>query len=79
MAGKLTVRETEALLQEFHHPQAAPERAARQLDPNVHAAERELQRALGCRVQIKDRGGKGKIVIDYRSLDDFDRIIEALK
>ena len=79
MAGKLTVRETEALLQEFQHPQAAAQPADRTVDPNVHAAEVELQRSLGCRVQIKDRNGKGKIVIEYHSLEDFDRIVEALK
>jgi len=80
IAGKLTVRETEALVRDFFQPKAdqpaAPKPAA---DPNVHAAEMELQRLLGCRVQIRDNKGKGKIVIEYRSLEDFDRILEALK
>jgi ParB family chromosome partitioning protein len=80
IAGKLTVRETEALLQEFLHPKAEdPAATVRKIDPNVRAAEVELQRALGCRVQIRDRKGKGKIVIEYKSLEDFDRVLEALK
>ena len=29
-------------------------------------------------VTITDRGGKGKVVIEYKSLEDFDRIVEAL-
>jgi hypothetical protein len=31
------------------------------------------------RVTISDRKGKGKILLEYSSLDDFDRIIAALK
>jgi hypothetical protein len=37
-----------------------------------------LKSALGCKVDIKDRGGKGKIVLQYASIEDFDRILEAL-
>jgi len=47
-------------------------------DPNVRAAQEELERALGCRVEVRDRKGKGKIVIHYASLEDFDRVVEAL-
>ena len=39
---------------------------------------RTLQRALGVRVMINDRKGKGKIVLQYKSLEDFDRIVEAV-
>ncbi len=79
IAGKLTVRETEALLHDFMQPSVAKTSAPAPSDPNVRAAEMELQRALGCPVQIKDFKGKGKIVIQYKSLEDFDRILEALK
>ena len=56
--------------------EAAP---APKLDPNVRAAQTELERALGVRVRINDRKGKGKIVIEYASLEDFDRVVEMLK
>ncbi len=79
MDGNLTVRETEALLQDFLRPKEKEARPERKLDPNVRAAEMELQRSLGCRVQVKDNNGKGKIVIEYNSLEDFDRILETLK
>jgi ParB family chromosome partitioning protein len=79
MAGKLTVRETEALMQNFLHPPATEPRAQPAPDPNVRAAEMQLQRALGCRVRVKDHNGRGKIVIEYNSLEDFDRILETLK
>jgi ParB family transcriptional regulator, chromosome partitioning protein len=52
---------------------------ARWVDPNVRAAQMELERALGVRVKIRDRKGKGKIVIEYANLEDFDRVVEMLK
>jgi len=49
------------------------------LDPNVRAAQSELEKALGLRVRIMDRKGKGRIVIHYASLGDFDTVVEMLK
>ncbi|MGH7869195.1 MAG: ParB/RepB/Spo0J family partition protein, partial [Candidatus Dormibacteraceae bacterium] len=56
---------------------SAPPRA--ETDPNVRQAQRNLEEALGCRVRINDRKGRGKIVIDYATLEDFDRVVEMLK
>jgi ParB family transcriptional regulator, chromosome partitioning protein len=79
ITGKLSVRATEDLVNRMLLPKPVQEPAPPKLaDPNVAAAARQLQEALGMRVQIKDRKGKGKIVIEYRSLEDFDRILEAL-
>ncbi|MGA2000475.1 MAG: ParB/RepB/Spo0J family partition protein [Terriglobales bacterium] len=47
-------------------------------DPNVRAARIDLEQRLGCRVKIQDKNGKGRVVIEYKSLEDFDRILEAL-
>jgi ParB family chromosome partitioning protein len=52
---------------------------ARWMDPNVRAAQTELERLLQVRVRIKDRKGKGKIVIEYSTVDDYERVVEALK
>ena len=52
---------------------------ARWVDPNVRAAQMEMERVLGMRVQIKDRNGKGKIVIEYASVDDYERVVELLR
>jgi ParB family transcriptional regulator, chromosome partitioning protein len=60
-------------------PQVSGEPApAPKLDPNVRAAQTELERALGVRVRISDRKGKGRIVIEYANLEDFDRVLEML-
>ena len=34
---------------------------------------------LGVRVRIRDRKGKGKIVIEYATVDDYDRVVEMLR
>ena len=52
---------------------------ARWVDPNVRAAQRELEQSLGLRVRINDRRGKGKIVIEYGSLDDYERVVGMLR
>ena len=52
---------------------------ARWVDPNVRAAQRELERILAVKVRIRDRNGKGKITLEYSTLEDFDRVVEMLK
>jgi ParB family chromosome partitioning protein len=52
---------------------------ARWVDPNVKAAQRSLETVLGMRVRIRDRNGRGKIVIEYATLEDFDRVVRMLK
>ena len=56
----------------------SPPKAAPLLDPNVREAQRRLERSLGVKVEIQDRNNKGKIILRYGSLEDFDRIMEAL-
>ena len=76
----LSVRQTEDAVTNWLHPLKALERKMKALavDPNVKEAEKELERALGVRVTITDRKGKGKILLQYSSLEDFDRILSAL-
>lgn len=59
---------------------SAPKAAggARWVDPNVRAAQRDLERILGVRVRIRDRNGKGKITLEYSTLEDFDRVLGML-
>jgi ParB family chromosome partitioning protein len=52
---------------------------ARWMDPNVRAAQTDMERTLGMRVRIKDRQGKGKIVIEYASVDDYERVTTRLR
>ncbi len=45
----------------------------------VAALEGELRRALGTKVKIEDRRGKGRIVIEYYSPAEFERLSGLLK
>jgi ParB family transcriptional regulator, chromosome partitioning protein len=73
----MSVRQTEDAVAKLMHPPEKVEKV-RQVDPNVKEAEKELERTLGVRVTITDRKGKGKILLEYSSLDDFDRIVATL-
>ncbi|HYA18273.1 MAG TPA: ParB/RepB/Spo0J family partition protein [Bryobacteraceae bacterium] len=49
------------------------------MDPNVKAAIEELERVLGTKVRIVEKGRKkGHIEIEYYSEDDLNRIYEAI-
>jgi ParB family chromosome partitioning protein len=52
---------------------------ARWVDPNVRAVQRQIESIIGMKVRIRDRKGKGKITIEYSSLEDFDRVVGLLK
>jgi len=77
VAGRMHGCESARLL----NPQVAQqkqEKPAVPVDPNVREAQRSLESSLGVKVEIHDRKGKGKIILKYGSLEDFDRIVEAL-
>jgi ParB family chromosome partitioning protein len=78
----LSVRQTEELVAKALNPQVAEEKPVQAqpvaVDPNVREAQRTLERSLGVKVEIQDRKGKGKIILKYGSLEDFDRILESL-
>jgi ParB family chromosome partitioning protein len=74
-----SVRQTEEMVAALTRPRSKAPKPERVVDPNVREAENALQRALGVRVTIEDREGRGKILIEYSSIEDFDRILDALK
>jgi ParB family chromosome partitioning protein len=79
-AQGFTVRDLKLRVEHLANPEAdrAEPRVEKPVDPNVKAAQTELERLLGTRVRINDRNGKGRIVIEYRNLNDFDRVLELL-
>ena len=83
IAKKMSVALLEEMVMDIHVPKGVPEErqqsGARWVDPNVRAAQRSLETVLGMRVRIRDRKGKGKITIEYGTLEDFDRVVGMLK
>ncbi len=78
ISDSLSVRQLEDVVLELKTPADKEKPAPKYVDPNVRAAEQEIERTLGLRVRIKDKRGKGKITIEYASLEDFDRVVEML-
>ena len=83
IAKKMSVALLQDMVMDSHVPKEIPGTGkvggARWVDPNVRAEQRSLEAALGLRVRIRDRRGKGKIVIEYGTLEDFDRVVRMLK
>jgi ParB family chromosome partitioning protein len=74
----LSVRETERLVKRMQEGQASKngKPQAQSRDPDVRRLENDLAEKLGARVSIQHgRGGKGKVVVAYNSLDELDGIL----
>jgi ParB family chromosome partitioning protein len=77
----LSVRQTEAYVQSLLHPERTAKKEPKPdppVDPNVREVEERLQRALGLKVRIEDRKGRGKVIIEYARLEEFDTLLEQL-
>jgi ParB family chromosome partitioning protein len=51
-----------------------PKRKPKEKKPNLVSLEEELAEALGVRVRIRERGGKGVVAIDFYSKEGFERL-----
>jgi ParB family transcriptional regulator, chromosome partitioning protein len=81
VALSLNVRQTETYVQGLIDPTLKAKKQSKEkppVDPNVRDAEERLQRALGLKVTIEDRNGRGKVIIEYARLEDFDALMEEL-
>ncbi len=89
LEGRLSVRETERLVQQLREGRGRRPLAGAGTGagaPQAGAADRalarvseRLQRALGTRVEIRGRGGRGRILISYYSNEELDRLVERLE
>jgi len=59
-------------------PKQAKHKTKKKQDPHVRDLEEKLIRALGTKVKIKHAGKRGKIEIEYYSLDELDRLLDIL-
>lgn len=82
MALSFSVRQTESYVQNLINPEAKPQKADKPVeeiqDPNVREAQDRIRRTLGLKVRIEDKKGKGRVIIEYSGLEDFDSILTAL-
>ena len=77
----LSVRETERAVAGRKNG-SAPSKSARKTTANETAAERDLrqrlQRALGTKVELKHKNGRGTITVHFASSAELERIVEQL-
>lgn len=74
-----SVRQTERLTQRMLQSREPKSVEEVQTDPNVKAAIQEMERVLGTKVRIVEKGKqRGRIEIDYYSPDDLDRLYSAI-
>jgi len=79
-ALSMSVRQTESYVQKMMNPEttSSEEPKAKVIDPNVREVQVQLQQALGLKVRIEDKKGRGRVIIEYGKLEEFDRLLEKL-
>jgi len=79
---ELSVRQTEKLIQQANSPGKSPDatasRSAKPKPSHIRDLELRLMRALGTKVLIEEKRKGGKIIIEFYSPDDFERISEMI-
>lgn len=74
--NKLSVRQTEALVRRLAQ---APRRRRNGPPADLERAQGELRAALGTKVEIQSGRRGGRIVIDFYSAEEFERLFDLLR
>jgi ParB family chromosome partitioning protein len=75
VAKGLSVRQTENLVKRLKEPP----KATQPKDPIIEVCEQELMDFLGTKVRIRHGKRRGKIEIEYYSVEDLERILERIR
>lgn len=75
---RLSVRQTEALVR-GHVTSKKASTKTNNKSADIQNLEQNLAEKLGAKVTLEDKNGKGKIIIEYKSLDILDGILEHIK
>ncbi|MHC4882302.1 MAG: ParB/RepB/Spo0J family partition protein [Planctomycetota bacterium] len=80
LAGRLSVREVERLVRKHLEKRPDTDTEKKQKEAHIIDLEKRLQSLLGTKVNImpNKRGHRGRIIIDYYSIDEFDRLTERM-
>ena len=76
----LSVRETENLVRRLLSKPAGHKTSGTRMDPDTRALAQQLSEKLGTKVRIQHNAkGKGRLVIEYTTLDELDGILAHLR
>lgn len=80
LVGRLSVREVERLVRKYIASRDQTKSAIRTKPPHILDLERKLSSQLATKVNIDTRknGQRGRIIIEFYSLDEFDNITERI-
>jgi len=78
IAENLSVRAAEALVQRLKSKRLPKEKRESAGGAQVRHLVEKLQRKLGAKVELKDKGGSGTLEIRYQSLAELDRILAGI-
>ena len=78
LAQSLSVRQTEELVRRLREPKPAPAAAAPRLDPDLERVETHLRERLNTKVSLSRSRTGGRIVIEYYSDEELNRLYEHL-
>jgi len=74
----LSVRETEKFVNDRINNKENKKRKYSGKDENILDMEEKLKSILGTKVNLQHQNNKGKIIIEYYSNEEFDRIVELI-
>lgn len=80
LAGRLSVREVERLVRRYLTGTSQARTTVRSKPPHILDLERKLSSQLATKVNIETRknGQRGRIIIEFYSIDEFDSITERI-
>lgn len=79
ISKSLSVRELENLVNISIHQKKRRAIVSKSSDPYVLSLERQLQLLLGTKVRIIPQQKRGKIIVEYYSAQDLERIVKIIK
>ena len=79
VSNGLSVRKVEALVRNAKNGGSPTKLRPTPKDPHVASLEENLRTRFGTGVNIKRKGSKGKIEIEFYSMDDLERLLDLLQ
>lgn len=76
---QISVRELEELVkQTLSVDEEVEKKHKRLLNPHLEYVESNLKSYFGTKVKLKEKNGKGQIIIDYMTMEDLNRLLEMM-
>jgi len=80
IAGKrLSVRQAEERVRRIQQGTTSGKTGPRPVSADIRDLQERLSEKLGAKVAVKDNKGKGKVVIEYYSLEQLDGILDRIR